>query len=147
MAALECVRGGMDVGGVVSFHGLLQTGEDPNALNIGIEIPTLKTCENNYNTQTVVFIENGSSDELVTEKNKIRFFKEMDEARVDWNFHDHARAPHGFSLPTSLGPPGCLHEDADRRSTMNMLNLLKEVFPGVKQNKVIKNASGTIIPI
>ena len=31
VAVLECIRGSLNVGGVVSFHGLLQTGEDPNA--------------------------------------------------------------------------------------------------------------------
>ena len=29
---------------------------------------------------------------------------------------------------------------------MNMLNLFKEVFPGVQQNRVEKNAAGTSIP-
>ena len=71
----------------------------------------------------------------------------MDNAGVDWNFHEHSRAPHGFALPPTLGPPGCLNETADRRSTMNMLNLFKEIFPNVNQNSVKNNAAGTTIPM
>ena len=147
MAVLECIRGGINVGGVVSFHGLLQTGEDPNAEKNGVKIPPLKLCKNNYNTDAVVLIENGADDYLVTDMSKKRFYSEMNEAGVDWCFHDYANTPHGFALPPSLGPPGCLHESSDRRSTMNMLNLFKEIFPGIKQNRVERNAAGTFIPL
>ena len=147
MAVLECIRGGLDVGGVVSFHGLLQTGEDPSAAKSGAMRPTLKLCENNYNTRAFVLVENGAADYLVTNESKERFFAEMNEAGVDWNFHDHSGTPHGFALPPTLGPSGHLHENSDRRSTMNMLSLFKEVFPGVPQNHVDRNAAGTTIPV
>lgn len=146
MAVLECVRGGLDVSGVVSFHGLLQTGEDPNPAANGAIRPPLKPSENRYNTRTIVFIENGAEDQLVPDDSKQRFFHEMDEAGVDWNFHHYAATPHGFALPPRIGPPGRLYEPADRRSTLNMLNLLREVFPDVPQNRVTHNAAGTRIP-
>jgi len=146
MAALECVRGGLDVGGVVSFHGLLQTGEDPNVAANGAERPPLKRAPDNHNTSAVVVIENGANDQLVPDESKQRFFAEMDEAGVDWNFHHYANTPHGFALPPRIGPPGRLYEPADRRSTMNMLNLFKEIFPGVPRNTVEYNAAGTKIP-
>ena len=110
-------------------------------------IPKIQYAKNNYNSKTIIFIENGSEDELVSEDNKNRFFLEMDKAGVDWNFHEHSRAPHGFALPPTLGPPGCLNETADRRSTMNMLNLFREIFPNVKQNSLKNNAAGTTIPM
>jgi dienelactone hydrolase len=146
MAAIECVRGGLNVGGIVSFHGLLQTGEDPNPAVFGAVRPKLKPHPNKYNTKAVVLIENGADDHLVSDASQQRFFEEMDLAGVDWNFHHHAKTPHGFALPPSLGPPGKLHETADRRSTMNMLSLFREIFPGVAQNPVSYNASGTSIP-
>lgn len=146
MAVIECVRGGLNVGGVVSLHGLLQTGEDPNVAASGVERPPLKTCPNHYNTRTVMLIENGADDQLVPDDSKQRFFQEMNEAGVDWNFHHYAATPHGFALPKRIGPPGRLYEPADRRSTMNMLNLFKEIFPGVPQNRVDYNAAGTRIP-
>jgi len=147
MAALECVRGGLNVAGVVSFHGLLQTGEDPNPAVYGAIRPELKTHPNDYNTQAVVLVENGADDHLVSDTSKQRFFEEMNRAGVDWNFHHHARTPHGFALPPSLGPPGKLYEAADRRSTMNMLSLFREIFPKVSQNPIPFNACGTLIPV
>ncbi len=146
VAVIEAVRGGLDLSGVVSFHGLLQTGEDPNPEKIGVERPPLKTCENNYNTNTTIFIENGADDPLVPDESKQRFFAEMDSAGVDWSFHHHAKTPHGFALPPTLGHPGKLHEVTDRRSTMNMLSLFREIFPEVTQNPVAHNASATTIP-
>lgn len=146
MAVIEAVRGGLDLGGVVSLHGLLQTGEDPNAAKFGAVRPALKPCDNSYNTRTVLVVENGADDHLVTEQSKQRFFAEMDAAGVDWVFHQYAGTPHGFALPPSLGGPGHLHEAADRRSTVSMLNLFREIFPGVPQNHVSHNAAGTAIP-
>ena len=146
VAVIECVRGGLDLGGGVSFHGLLQTGEDPNPQRFGIQRPTVKACDNNYNTRTVLVIENGADDGLVPDESKQRFFKEMDDAGVDWVFHHHSRTPHGFALPPTLGGPGRLHTATDRRSTMNMLTLFREIFPGIPQNVVEHNAAGTRIP-
>jgi dienelactone hydrolase len=147
MAVLEAVRAGLNFGGVVSFHGLLQTGEDPNPARNGATRPPLITCENNYNRATVVMIENGANDELVPDESKQRFFAEMNAAEVDWVFNHYSGTPHGFALPPTLGPPGRLHTAADRRSTMNMLNLFKEIFPGVPQNPVEYNAAGTRLPL
>jgi dienelactone hydrolase len=146
MVVIEGVRGGLNLAGVVSFHGLLQTGEDPSASNFGAERPALKPCENRYNTDSVILIENGAEDHLVTAQNRERFFAEMDAADVDWSFHDHAKTPHGFALPARLGPPGRLHEAADRRSTQNMLSLFRELYPDVEQKAVSPNAAGTRIP-
>jgi dienelactone hydrolase len=146
MAVLECVRGGLNVSGVVSLHGLLQTGEDPNPARNGAVRPPLKPCANNYTKGAIVVIENGASDELVPDESKQRFFAEMTEAGVQWVFNHHAHTPHGFALPPTLGPPGRLYVPTDRRSTVSMLALFREVFPGVPQNYVAHNAAGTSIP-
>lgn len=147
VAVLEAVRGGLDLSGVVSFHGLLQTGEDTAPSRVGIERAPLKRCENRYNTRTIVRVENGADDPYVLADNRERFFAEMNAAGVDWSFHDYARTPHGFALPPTLGPPGALHESSDRRSTMGLLSLLREVFPQVPQARVEHNAAGTRIPV
>ena len=146
MAVIECVRGGLNVSGVVSLHGLLQTGEDPNPAANGAPRPAVKLAPNNYTQGAVVVIENGANDELVPDESKQRFFAEMNEAGVDWVFNHHAHTPHGFALPPTLGPPGRLYEPADRRSTVSMLSLFRELFPGVAQNHVSHNAAGTAIP-
>lgn len=147
VAVLEAVRGGLNLDAVVSFHGLLQTGEDGSPAMFGVERPLVKPSPNNYNTSTVVLIENGNDDHLVPNESKLRFYQEMDEAGVSWIMHDYARTPHGFALPPTLGPPGHLHEDSDRRSTVAMLGLFREVFPDVTQNTVSHNAAGTRIQL
>ena len=146
-AVLEAVRGGLDLAGVVSFHGLLQTGEGPGPSKVGITRPLPQPCEDQHNTGTVVQIENGANDHLVTPESRQRFIDEMDRAGVDWIFNDYANAPHGFALPGSVGAPGNLHEAADRRSTVAMLNLFREIFPMVEQLPVSFNAAGTRIPV
>ncbi|HKI73459.1 MAG TPA: dienelactone hydrolase family protein, partial [Pseudomonadales bacterium] len=80
VAVLEAVRGGLDLGGVVSFHGLLQTGEDNSPGAWGVERPPLKRCDNHYNTNTIVLIENGKEDHLVPDASRKRFYEEMDGA-------------------------------------------------------------------
>ena len=132
---------------MVSFHGLLQTGEDSSPSRVGVTRPPLKRADNHYAAGTTVVIENGAHDQLVPDDSKQRFFAEMDAAGVDWSFHHHAKTPHGFALPPTLGPPGRLHEGADRRSTMNMLSLFREIFPHVRQNTVEHNGAGTRIPV
>jgi len=144
VACFEAVRGGLNLGGAVSLHGLLQTGEDPNPAKWGaVRKPIVECGENQYNTKTVLLIENGRLDELVEEDNIRRFTEEMDAAGVDYTFHHFEDAGHGFALPPSLGPPGCLHEGADRQSTLNMLSLFSKIFPGVQQNLIMQNAAGT----
>ena len=69
----------------------------------------------------------------------------MNEAGVDWNFHDHSGTLTDLRFST-LGS-GHLHESSDRRSTMNMLSLFREIFPGVPQSYVARNAVGTAIPV
>lgn len=143
MAVIEAVRGGLDLSAAVSFHGLLQTG----AKRADREFEETDIGANTYNTNTVLLIENGADDHLVPVESQQRFFAEMDAAGVDWIFNHHARTPHGFALPKTLLEPGHLHEASDRRSTMNMLSVFREVFPGVPQAPVEFNASGTRIPL
>ena len=70
----------------------------------------------------------------------------MNKAVVDWNFHDHSGTSHGFTVPPTLGHPWHLRDSSDRRSTVNMLSLFKEIFHKVKQNYVSTNAAGNLLP-
>jgi len=147
VAVLEAFKGGLDLAGAVSFHGLLQTGGDGGPAMFGVQRPLVKPCVKSHNVNTIVLIENGKDDHLVSDESKQRFYEEMDEAGVQWVFHEYAKTPYGFALPKSLDPPSHLHEDADRRSTVSMLNLFREIFPGVPQNSVGHNVAGTSIPV
>ena len=64
LAVLEAVRGRLNLSGVVSFQGLLQTGVD--------------------GVRTLIRIENGPNDPYVLADDRERFFAEMNAAGVDW---------------------------------------------------------------
>ena len=51
MAVLECIRGGLNISGGGSFHGLLQTGEDPNPKKYLGNIPEIQYAFNENTTQ------------------------------------------------------------------------------------------------
>ena len=102
--------------------------------------------ENDFNTKDVVLIENGADDYLVGNESKEKSFAEMIQAGVEWNFHDHSGTPQGFSIPTTLGPPGYLHESSGHRSTVNMLTLFRAISSELKQNLVSRDAAVTLIP-
>ena len=101
--------------------------------------------ENDFNTKAVVLIENGADDYLVGNESKERFFAEMIQAGVEWNFHDHPGTPHGFAPPTTLGHPGHLHERSGHRSTVNMQALFEDISSGAQQNHVARNATVSLI--
>ena len=103
-------------------------------------------CENDFNTKAVVLIENGADVYLVDNESKERFFAEIIQAGIEWNFYDRPRTPHGFALPTTLRHPGHLHERIDHRSTMKMLTLFKDIYSRAKQNPVTRNAVVHLIP-
>ncbi len=87
MAVIEGVRGGLNLSGVVSLHGLLQTGEDPNPAHYGVTRPTVKPRNDSSHTDTISMIENRANEHLVPEASKQRFFADMDAAGVDLVFN------------------------------------------------------------
>ncbi len=91
-------------------------------------------------------IENGADVYLVDNESKERFFAEMIQAGVEWNFHDRPGTPHGFALSTTLRHPGDLHERSGHRSTVNMLAIFKDISSRAKQNPVTRNAVVPLIP-
>jgi len=144
VCVLECVRGRLDMQAVVSFHGVLQSrpkniDEDPS-FDDSIEAAP----KGPYATWCRVLIENGNSDPLVPQESVITFKKEMDDNGIDWQFHDHARTPHGFALPPGVFS-AAYNEAADRRSTLSMLQHFKETWPEFPQYTVTRNAAGTLL--
>ena len=91
-------------------------------------------------------VEHGLDDECVPVANLNTFLAEMSEANVDLMMHVHTHTPHGFTLPPTIGPPGKLTTHADRRSSVSLLALLREVWPATPQRFVERNAAGTLIP-
>ena len=115
-AVLELARDGAELGAVVSFHGLLETGSpaEPGAVKARILV-----CH-------------GDADPLVPREQVVGFWQEMDRAEANWHFHAYSGVKHGFTNPNP--PPGNTAVDfdpsADRQSWAAMLGLFDEVLGG-----------------
>ncbi|CAE7553633.1 unnamed protein product [Symbiodinium pilosum] len=153
-AVLEQVRAGHPIQAAVTFHGLLHSrpkrvwnrggggyGARMSAEEFAAD-PSIQKAPNSYRTECKVLIENGDLDEHVPVESVEEFRKEMDVAGIDWRFHNHAQTPHGFALAPGLWS-STYRENADRRSTLSMLQLFAEVWPDFPQQPVPTNACGT----
>jgi len=154
---LEQVRAGHELQAVCSFHGLLHSRPEMP----GREHPrggffnrmtaeefqadsSIKKAPNNYTKGCKVLIENGDLDEHVPTESLAEFRAEMDAAGIDWRFNNHSQTPHGFALAPGMWGTR-YHEDADRRSTLSMLQLFAETWPEFPQYPVATNACGTVL--
>eukprot|EP00943_MAST-04B_sp_MAST-4B-sp1_P005873 g5873.t1 len=150
---LEQVRAGHELQAVVSFHGLLQSRptfiDDPLGIKKGritaeMFAKEVDVAPNNYTKNCKVLIENGDADDHVSESSIAEWKKEMDDANIDWVFHNHAKTPHGFALAEGVWSTEYV-EAADRRSTLSMLSLFAETWPSFPQFYVDRNACGTLL--
>ena len=112
---LELARSGADIGGVVSFHGNLDTPDPAVAKNI--------RCK--------VLVCHGADDPYVPDEQVDAFFEEMRAAGVDYQFVAYSGAVHAFTNPNSGDDPagGAAYDaDADRRSWKHMKVFFAELF-------------------
>jgi len=115
--ALELVRGGDELAGVVSLHGALAT--------------TAPTKDDGARTPVLVL--NGADDRSVTDEDIAAFEKEMDAAGADWQFVNFSGAVHCFAEPEANNPPGCAYnERAAKRAYEMMFDFFRERFAAKK---------------
>lgn len=109
--ALEMSRHGLPLDGVVSFHG----GLGAKGKQAGADF------------KPSVLVLNGAADGSVTQDDIAGFRKEMDAAKVDWQFVDFAGAKHCFSEPEADGVkiPGCLY---DARAATRGMRMADDFF-------------------
>ena len=115
MAVLEMARDGQDLKGVVSFHGVLAT---PKPLTAG-----------KYNGKILVL--HGVDDPVVPDDQVMGFWKEMRDAKANWEFVAYGNALHTFTnwlMPEEGPPPAVYNKQADKRSWIAMQDFLKEIF-------------------
>lgn len=114
--ALELARSGADMAGVVSLHGGLET--------------YLPTQGNTVRTSILVL--NGADDTSVTDAHIAAFEKEMDAARVDWQFVDFSGAVHCFTQSESDNPPNCVYNERASKRAFEMLHdFFRERFAAI----------------
>lgn len=114
LCSLDLARTGVDIKGVVSFHGLLVAPENVQAQPIKAKVLAL----------------HGRDDPLVPTEQVQAFEQEMTEAGADWQLHSYGHTVHAFTNPLANDPVfGTVYQaDADRRSWIAMQNFLTEIF-------------------
>lgn len=115
---LNMARAGVDMKGVVSFHG-----------SLGAVIPAEKG-----NIKAKLLVCSGGADKFITEKNVEDFKKEMNDAGADMKYTSYEGALHAFSNPeaTALGKkfnmPIAYNKKADKASWKDMQKFFKQLF-------------------
>ncbi len=115
LASLELARSGAEVKGVVSFHGNLNTPNPADAKNI----------------RGAVLVLHGNDDPVVPPAEVEGFYKEMRDAKVDYQLVAYANAVHSFTnwdIPEGTPGPASYNKKADSRSWVAMQDFFREVF-------------------
>ena len=111
--ALELVRGGSDIAGVVSLHG-----------GLGTTMPAKAGA-----VETPVLVLNGADDRGITDADIDSFEKEMDAGGADWQFVNFSGAVHCFAEADAKDPPGCVYNERAAKRAYTMLhNFFRERF-------------------
>lgn len=115
---LEMARSGVDLDGVVSFHGNLTTDNPAKPGEV----------------EAKVLVLNGAEDRFVTAEQIERFKAEMEAAGVDYRFISYPGARHGFTNPRAdengqkFNMPLAYDPESDRKSWQAMREFLAGIF-------------------
>jgi dienelactone hydrolase len=115
---LNMARAGVDLKGVVSFHGSLAT----------------TTPAEKGTVKAKILVCNGGADKFISENDIKNFKQEMKAAGADFKFLSYKGALHAFTNPaaTELGKkfnmPIAYNENGDKRSWKEMRIFLKRIF-------------------
>jgi dienelactone hydrolase len=115
---LNMARTGVDLKGVVSFHGSLAT----------------TTPAKKGNVKAKILVCNGGADKSISENDIKNFKQEMTAADADFKFISYKGALHAFTNPaaTELGKkfnmPIAYNESGDKKSWKEMRRFLKAIF-------------------
>jgi dienelactone hydrolase len=111
--SLELARAGIDLKGVVSFHGALATPSPAT------ETPKAK-----------ILVLHGADDPMVTPQVPA-FLDEMRKVNADWQFVQYGGAVHSFTVPeagTDTAKGMAYNKKADMRSSEAMRGFFEEIF-------------------
>ncbi len=117
---LAMARMGVDLKGVVSFHGSLATQQPAKAGAV----------------KAKVLVCNGAADPFVAKEDIENIKKEMKEAKVDFTFKNYPGAKHSFTNPEAdvngkkFNLPLAYHKKADEDSWNDMMAFFKKCFAG-----------------
>lgn len=115
---LNMARAGVDLDGVVSFHGTLSTEHPAQPGQVKARVLVL----------------HGAEDPFVTDEQVARFKSEMENAGVDYRFIAYAGAKHSFTNPDAdrygkrFDLPLAYSAEADRKSWQEMRSFFDRIF-------------------
>ena len=114
LCVLDLARTGVDIKGVVSFHGLLAA---PDNLN-------------NVSIKAKVLVLHGNDDPMVPVQDVIKLEQELTAAGADWQLHNYGGTMHAFTNPMANDRVfGTVYQaTADKRSWQSMVNFFSEIF-------------------
>ena len=113
LCVLDLARTGTELGGVASFHGLLE--------------PPGNTTGNKINTKVLIL--HGNDDPMAPTEHVIAIQNELTAAGADWQLHNYGNTMHAFTNPQANDPNfGTVYsESADKRSWRAFMQFLDEV--------------------
>lgn len=114
LCVLDLARTGVDIKGVVSFHGLLSAADNLNHVPI----------------KAKVLILHGNDDPLSSVDEVLKIQQELTTAGADWQLHSYGGTMHAFTNPVANNPAaGMLYQPtAEQRSWQSMVNFFAEIF-------------------
>lgn len=114
LCVLDLARSGVDIRGVVSFHGLLTSAQDSLIKEIKAKVLVL----------------HGNDDPMSSGEDLIALQTELTQAGADWQVHNYGHTMHAFTNPSANDPGfGTVYQaKADKRSWQSMISFLQEIF-------------------
>lgn len=112
LCVLDLARTGLDIRGVVSFHGLLNPPDNLSKTKI----------------KSKVLVLHGHDDPMVPPDQVNNFAREMTEAGADWQIHVYGQTTHAFTNPMANDPKfGTVYNAvAEKRALLAMKNFFAE---------------------
>jgi dienelactone hydrolase len=114
LCVLDLARNGIDITGVVSFHGALQ----PPGYNISSSI------------KAKMLVLQGHDDPMVPPEQVLAFEQEMTKEKADWQVHVYSNTKHAFTNPDAHNETlGTVYNQlTNQRSQIAMENFFVEIF-------------------
>lgn len=114
LCVLDLARSGVDIKGIVSFHGLLQAPPSSEPLSIKSKILAL----------------HGFDDPMVPPDHVIAFGQEMTRAKVNWELNMYGNTMHAFTNPKANDPDfgTVYHAEVAQRAWLTMVTFFAELF-------------------
>jgi dienelactone hydrolase len=120
-SVIELLRSGVDLNGVVSFHGLLGN-------KLGDQQATTAPTAERYSGSLLIL--HGYQDPMVSNDDIHSIQNELNKKISDWQMHIYGSATHAFTNPEANDQDSGLlfHAQSEQRAIGSMHEFLKEVF-------------------